>query len=469
MALNGVMLQAFEWGLPNDGNHWNWLKTQAAYLKEIGVTAVWLPPASKGLGGIDDVGYGIYDAWDLGEFIQKGTARTKYGTKRELVEATNTLRAKGLDVYADAVFNHRLGADDTETFRVVEVNPDNRLQATSGIYDIRAWTKLEFPGRNGTYSGFKFSFQHFVGSSEVDTEKGNYDYLLGADIDLRHKDVIKDLEAWSTWVIQTLNLTGFRIDGAKHMHRSFIKSCLQKIRTQFGAGFFAVAEYWKDSVKDLSNYVHTLGGATTVFDTPLHYRLHAASIAGKYYDLSTLLDNTFVSSDPYHAVTFVDNHDTQPGQALESWVLEWFRPHAHALILLRESGYPCLFYGDLYGLHRGGVRGPRAPYLEPLLSARKDRAWGAQTDYFDHPNTIGWVRHGDPKHPGSGLAVVLANSDAGWKRMFIGLEFANQSFYNLLAPKGGWPTPNVTIDLNGFSTFFVGEGSLAVYGLASTV
>ena len=37
---------------------------------------------------------------------------------------------------------------------------------------------------------------------------------------------------------------------------------------------------------------------------------------------------------PWLSVTFVDNHDSQPGQALESWVDEWFRPLAYALILL---------------------------------------------------------------------------------------------------------------------------------------
>ncbi|KAJ9073924.1 hypothetical protein DSO57_1011377 [Entomophthora muscae] len=488
MAVNGVMLQAFEWNIPRDGQHWNFIKSQADYLRDLGVTAVWIPPASKGGAGTYDVGYGIYDAWDLGEFNQQGTVRTKYGTKQELVSATQTLRSKGLDVYADVVFNHRMAADGTEQFRVVEVDFENRLRDTSGVYDIRAWTKFDFPGRNGSYSNFQYNFQHFTGvdynmdnqrvaiyrilgdnkywSPEVDYEKGNYDYLLGADVDLRHPDVQKDIEDWSFWMIKTLNLTGFRFDAAKHMDRGFVKSLLGKIRSQADPSFFAVAEYWKNYVPDLDGYVRNLEGATHVFDAPLHYRLHAASTQGNRFDMRYILDDTLVKTDPYHAVTFIDNHDTQPGEALDSWISDWFRPHAHALILLRKDGYPCLFYGDVYGLHRNGVRGPSASYLKPLLAARRFRSWGDQTDYFDHPNTIGWVRHGDDDHPGSGLAVVLTNSDAGWKRMFIGQGFAKQTFYNILAPKGLQPTPNVTIDSDGFGTFHVGGGSVAVYTAA---
>ena len=48
--------------------------------------------------------------------------------------------------------------------------------------------------------------------------------------------------------------------------------------------------------------------------------------------------------------TLVMNHDTQPYQALEAPIEPFFKPLAYALILLRSSGYPCLFYGDLYGI-----------------------------------------------------------------------------------------------------------------------
>ena len=66
--------------------------------------------------------------------------------------------------------------------------------------------------------------------------------------------------------------------------------------------------------------------------------------------MSRLFEGTLVGARPDLAVTFVDNHDTQPGQSLESWVDGWFKAAAYGLILLRAYGYPCVFYGDLYGI-----------------------------------------------------------------------------------------------------------------------
>src|SRR5665647_2510319 len=90
MDKNGTMIQYFEWNLPDDGKLWQRLKDDAQHLKEIGITLVWMPPATKGT-GTNDVGYGVYDLYDLGEFNQKGAIRTKYGTKEEYLAAIQEL------------------------------------------------------------------------------------------------------------------------------------------------------------------------------------------------------------------------------------------------------------------------------------------------------------------------------------------------------------------------------------------
>lgn len=98
---NGVMMQYFEWNMPNDGDLWNQLKRDASHLHAIGITAVWIPPAYKALKQ-DDEGYGTYDLYDLGEFDQKETIRTKYGTKQQLQEMIDELHKNQVGVYLDA-------------------------------------------------------------------------------------------------------------------------------------------------------------------------------------------------------------------------------------------------------------------------------------------------------------------------------------------------------------------------------
>ena len=85
MDLNSVIMQYFEWYLKEDCNLWKQLKDDSTHLKEIGITAIWIPPCMKAT-STNDTGYGTYDLFDLGEFDQKGSVRTKYGTKKELLQ-----------------------------------------------------------------------------------------------------------------------------------------------------------------------------------------------------------------------------------------------------------------------------------------------------------------------------------------------------------------------------------------------
>lgn len=155
-----------------------------------------------------------------------------------------------------------------------------------------------------------------------------------------------------------------------------------------------------------------------LFDVPLHYNFYKASISKGEFDLGSIFNNTLVKEQPDKAITFVDNHDTQIGQALESWVEDWFKPLAYALILLREGGIPCVFFGDYYGIPEKDIQ-PKDKMLDILLKVRKYFAYGKQTDYFDHYNVIGWTREGSFEHPDSGLAVVMSDGDRGYKQMNV--------------------------------------------------
>lgn len=53
----------------------------------------WLPPAYKGIGGKDEVGYGVYDVYDLGEFDQKGTIKQSM-VKRRILKLYYELKTK---------------------------------------------------------------------------------------------------------------------------------------------------------------------------------------------------------------------------------------------------------------------------------------------------------------------------------------------------------------------------------------
>ncbi len=475
---NGTLMQYFEWYLPSDGSLWKQLAEKAEALAESGITALWLPPAYKDANGAGGVGYAIYDLYDLGEFYQKGSVATKYGTREDYLAAIKACQNAGIDVYADIVLNHKTGADESETLNAHECIGFNRDQVSSQTSTINAWTRFTFPGRGGKYSDFTWDAKHFDGvdwdntarknsiyllegkswEENVDEENGNYDYLMGADLDFENSEVLDELTRWGKWYLDTTGVNGFRLDAVKHIKSEFYRDWVPAMRAYSGKELFTVGEYWHHDLEALKEYLAKTGHCLSLFDVPLHFNFFHASHNPDGYDLRRLFDNTLVSCDPMHAVTFVDNHDTQPDQALASFVAEWFKPLAYAMILLRESGYPCVFYGDYYGIPTHGVK-PVGKSLDNMLSLRRTHAYGKQHDYFNDSHCIGFTREGDTEHADSGLACVISSGNAYCKRMYVGTQHAGQKFFDAT-----WNQRRiVSIDATGHGNFPVHAKSVSVW------
>lgn len=475
--MNHTMIQFFEWELPADANHWKHCKELAAKLAEAGFDALWLPPAFKGADGREDVGYGVYDLYDLGEFDQKGSVPTKYGTKEEYIAAVKELQKNGLYVLGDIVLNHKMGADQCEKVLARECGEYNRLELLSGEEEATVWTKFTFPGRAGKYSDFQWGWNDFDGTDwdekakrkaillfkgksweeGTDKERANYDYLMGADVDVKSPRVRQELMDWGKWYLDTVGMDGFRIDAVKHIDSDFFTDWLGCLRAHSGKELFAVGEYWNSDLNALLSYLGASQNCMSLFDVPLHFHFYDASIGNGNYDMAQLFTNTLVSADSSRAVTFVDNHDTQPGQALFSFVAPWFKPLAYAAILLRKDGFPCVFYGDYYGIADGSAQ--PVPLLPLLVKVRKHLAYGTQHDYFDDSNTVGWTREGDEEYPFSGIAVVLTDNVPGEKTMYMGTQFAGQELYDCTMQ---FQEP-VVINSEGMGHFPVHGGNLSVW------
>ncbi|MEI9806967.1 MAG: alpha-amylase family glycosyl hydrolase [Bacteroidota bacterium] len=89
------------------------------------------------IAGKAEPGYAVYDLYDLGEFDQKGTVRTRYGTRQEYLDCIKTIHDNGMDVIADIVLNHKHGGDENristrttgkrrQPYRIYWRTPDKR-------------------------------------------------------------------------------------------------------------------------------------------------------------------------------------------------------------------------------------------------------------------------------------------------------------------------------------------------------
>ncbi|RZM03885.1 MAG: alpha-amylase, partial [Pedobacter sp.] len=350
-----------------------------------------------------------------------------------------------------------------------------------------AYTKFLFEARNGKYSNFQWDKSCFTGidhavgektsavyildhakegwKAVIGKEKGNFDFLMLNDIETRNPNVVAELKRWGKWYYDAAQFDGVRLDAVKHMDPAFVNEWIGYLRTEINPNLKAIAEFWlSDDLGVLLDYLDATNNRVKLFDAPLHHNIVAASLLREKFDLRTLLNETLLGTRSEQAVTFVDNHDTQPGQSLEEYTAGWFKRLAYAFVLLRKDGLPCIFYPDLFGgMNKEETEFPqmeKVPELPLLLKIRSQYAYGEQHDYHDDPNCIGFTRTGLPGNTEKGCAVLISNSrsEVKTKRMYVGNQFVGHYFINTMNMDERTP-----IEEDGFGSFSIMPSGIAVY------
>ena len=380
--LDDVMMQAFYWDVPvdeqaKDGSWWDHLREMAPELKAAGISSLWTPIPAKGNWGIVDSGYGIYDHYDLGNYDQKGTVETRYGSRAELEQMIGAMHDVGISVYSDVVLNHLYGADEN-----LEANPIVTAYVKAGRSDsypesdIR-WvdsvahtrTHLFFPKHTGEGEpNYEWHYGHFHPSSANDSLTDFTDDVLrprtkffGNDLDTYNEEVQQRLCDWGKWLKATVGFDGFRLDFVRGLQPEFVSRWVKGLPLHDGQQPFIVGEYWAADGRYIKEWVDSVaaGGADVhAFDFPLKFTLtDMCNKSGDEFDMSQLAhagmirNNTGFALPADNVVTFVDNHDT--GKEHDKWLVRDYAM-AYAYILTHE-GTPCVFYPHYYAVTQHDV------------------------------------------------------------------------------------------------------------------
>ena len=389
---------------PEEIDFWNLMHSRVEELNEVGFTALWLPPAHKGHERRDE-GYGVYDIWDLGEFEQVGTKRTKYGTRSELDNLIDKLHQYDIKAYYDIVMNQRMHG------RKMEVPLPN---GKTGVFKAD-YTDLK--GRQYHYSNadeFQWDWHVFDGvpqqlfkGHEWDQVPEN-DALLGLDVDYQNQNVQHELKEWGEWIINDVGFDGYRIDAIKHVHTPYVREWLQHVQNNTDKDMFFIGEAWMRRSPGLIEYLDIVNyDGLNAFDFPLRMTFLRMSKAEGTFDMEKLSSLGLVNQPGYKekAVTFVDNHDVQrdnssPGVAN-------FELQAYAYILMRQEGVPTIFYKDYY--HKDIKQ-----ELDALLKARKYFAYGAGYEVNNNTKDVySYVREGLEDKPGTGMVMMISDGRSG--------------------------------------------------------
>lgn len=294
---NSIMFQAFYWDCFNEsgaGNWWDYIAARAAGLKTAGFTHFWFPVPYKGNSGAGGMGYDVFDNYDLGEYDQKGTIETAFGSKQELIDAA---AATG-NVLLDVVPNHMMGA------------PATCIDSVDGL---SYWQSYTYP--HGT---FEKNCSHFHPGNPDDCDLCNtLDYLMGEDVCHNSVYMFDGQKTWVNWLKTTVgNVSGSRLDAVKHFSWDMSK--------EFGLLGSCVGEYW-DNKTNILNWITYTGNYA--FDFPLYEALQGSASA---------LSGAGLCSDK--GVSFVANHDTDAVSQ---------KHRAYGYIMYIEP-IPCVFWPDWF-------------------------------------------------------------------------------------------------------------------------
>ncbi|HEY0379517.1 MAG TPA: alpha-amylase family glycosyl hydrolase [Pyrinomonadaceae bacterium] len=307
------------------------------YLKDLGVTALWLTPWYDNVNHPDEIekkeggtttgfhGYGAVDFYGVEEH---------FGTLAKLRELVDEAHRQGIKIIQDQVANHtgpyHPWVEDSPTPTWYNGTKENHLAnvfQTWVLHDPRAEEKA----RRETMEGWFLNFLPDLNQTDEEVER----YLIQNTL----------------WWIGSTGLDGIRQDTWQYVPDSFWHKWTAAIKREY-PNLRVVGE-----VKD-GDQVHVSffqggrvrfdgvdSGLDTLLDFPLFYQIRHAFAEGKNLDeVPKALAKDYLYADPEILVTLLGGHDdkrflSEAGATVTGLKL------AHTF-LLTTRGIPQLYYGD---------------------------------------------------------------------------------------------------------------------------
>ena len=349
-----VILQAFWWDYWNsnfENSYANYLTELAPRLRELDINAVWVPPFVKNT-GTNSVGYSPFDFYDLGDKYQKGSVTTRFGTKDDVLRMIAVMHANGIEVIADAVVNHTVGAggenngaggedpnawdDKWKNFRYVCYETPYKDGGQSDYWNRKGrwpknwqnfhaneahkkndddWTAGHWGPDNCFYEGAYGQSSNVKGYNPV--QEKNY-----------MRDQARD---WIMWFKKQTAVDGFRWDAVKHYPEWAQQDFLYNVKYSLpdfakgGEGMFSVGEFIgsKDEIDNYCMRVQYANGSSEFmmggYDVPLRGAIKNGVIdGGGYGNIGSVVGeqinmryNDYGNGFKVHrSLNYINSHDT---------------------------------------------------------------------------------------------------------------------------------------------------------------
>ena len=414
------------------------------YIRDMGFTQIWLNPVLEN--AMPEHSYHGYATTDFYR------VDPRYGSNGQYVALARRARDMGLGLIMDMIVNHtgieHPWLDDLP-------GPDWLNNAGTYVETTHERTTLQDP---------------YAAQSDVAAFADGWFVPTMPDLNQRQPQLADYLIQNGLWWIETLGLSGIRMDTYPYPDKHFMTRWTRRVMDEFPAFNIvgeewsvnpAIVAYWQRGKVNRDGYVSHL---PSVMDFPSQDALRRALTEPEqphtsgWLQLYRMLANDFLYADPGGLVTFADNHDmsrifTQLDHDIARWqmAMTW---------LLTTRGIPQVYYGtevlmanphsDSHGVIRGdfpggfGERSPNAftgvgmsgdardaqAFLRTLLRWRRTADTvhhGALTHYLPRHGVYAYARH-----DAGNVVFVILNKNAE------PLTLSLARFGDVLAPVRRW-------------------------------
>lgn len=307
------------------------------YLKDLGVTALWLNPIYDNVNHLNEIekynneeitdyhGYGAVDFYAVEEHFGD------MAKLRELVESAHRL---GIKIIQDQVANH-----------TGPYHPWVKDPPTPTWYNGTAANHL-----SNTWQTWTLIDPHATPAVQKETLEGWFVDIL-PDLNQNDPEVARYIIQNTLWWVGMTGLDGLRQDTLPYVPRSFWKQWMAAIKREYPNlkvvgemfdGDPALVSFFQGGKAQFDG-IDT--GVDTLFDFPLFYPIRRSFAEGKSIrDVAVMLGHDRLYTNPNTLVTFLGLHDVQrfmnePGANIAGLKIAF-------TFLMTARGIPMIYYGD---------------------------------------------------------------------------------------------------------------------------
>jgi neopullulanase len=310
------------------------------YLKELGITAVWINPLLE-----NDMKKYSYHGYSTTDYYK---IDPRFGTNQDYLNLSDSLHKKGIKLIMDMVFNH-CGSEHWWM---------NDLPSKDWM---NQWT--EFP--RTSYRAAILLDPYVSAVDSVQFIKGWFDQTM-PDLNQHNPFLAKYLIQNSIWWIEYAGLDGIRQDTHPYPFKDFMAEWGKTLLTEYPA-FNIVGEcwltfpggiaYWQKDATNRDKYNSYL---PSVFDFAMYDALRLGFNEKDNWNtgifrIYDILAQDFFYPDPSNIVIFADNHDVN--RYLDSQNDDIRKLKMAMVFILTTRGTPEVYYGTELLMTTGSDKG----------------------------------------------------------------------------------------------------------------